>query len=124
MATRHEPGMRLPDELELLALLGEPRVEDAEQPWRYNHLVFVTGSNRDEVEIQLWPSHGDMQVHWEKGGVSLVSLQLAGVDGLYVETEKGREYLVVGFEEDSRIRPPRIQLRPRVSIYWGTETWP
>jgi hypothetical protein len=113
--------MRLANELELISALGEPRLADEGQPWSYNTLTFERASRDDRIELEVAPSYGDLRFHWSRDGETVVRLQVSGVEALSVEPEKGREYLVARFPDASRLRPLRIQLRPSVSLFWGTE---
>ena len=109
----------MPEEHELLALLGEPRLADPHIPWMYNRLSFEITSGNDVVELTVEPASGDLLLQW-RGEEPRVTLELHGVETLAVETEHGREYLVAGFPDSFRERPLRLQLRPRFSVYWGT----
>jgi hypothetical protein len=113
--------MRLPDEVQLISALGEPRLADEGRPWSYNTLSFHLASGEDRVELELAPSYGDLRFLWSRDGTTLVALQANRVEDVSVEHEKGREYLVARFAEESRLRPVRIQVRPSVSLFWGTE---
>jgi hypothetical protein len=114
-------GMRLPDEDELISALGEPRLRDERQPWTYNTLSFDLVSGEDRVELEISPSYGDLSFVWSRDGVTLVTLQASDVQYLSVEHQKAREYVVARFIEASSLRPMRIQVRPSVSLFWGTE---
>jgi hypothetical protein len=115
-------GIQLPEEHVLIALLGEPRVADIGVPWIYNRLTFEVQREKDAVEVMASPGYGDMLIRWRREGESIVTLQLADVDALRVETEHGREYLVARFKGESRLRDLRLQVSPSVSILWGTES--
>jgi hypothetical protein len=114
-------GIALPDEHELIGLLGEPRVADVGIPWTYNRLTFVVRRENDLLEVTTSPGYGDMLIRWQRDGESLVTLDLVGINALRVETEHERQYLVARFEDETRLRDLRLQVSPRVSILCGTD---
>ena len=110
-----------PAEYELISLFeGEPTLLDSGVPWVYNQVTFETRTGEDHLHCEIEPASRQLRITWSRAGAELMRLELALVAGLIVESEKGREAMVVRFASPS-VRELRLQVRPRVHVAWGTE---
>jgi len=113
-----------PEEHDLIALFEcEPILTDKGVPWSYNHLTFTTARGDDRIVCGIEPGYHTLKFEWSKGGERLVSLDLNCVAGIRTENQGGTEALVVAFR-DKNLTPLRIQLKPCVSVSWGTNIEP
>jgi hypothetical protein len=108
-----------PEPHELLSFFeAEPTLLDPTVPGYYNQQTFETQRGDDRVRCELEPGYEELRVRWERGGVELVSVTLRDVAALRVEAEAGREALVANFRS-AALLPFRLQLRPRVHLFFG-----
>jgi len=113
--------MHLPDQHELIDIFGtEPRLSDPGVPWSYNCLTFVVDRGSDRVVCEISPGYKAVRVNWLRDGTELVRLDLAGVDKVATETERGKEGVLFSFL-DERLLSLRLQLRPIVHLSLGAE---
>ena len=108
-------------EYDLVSLFEEePTLLDQGVPWVYNRVTFRTQRGDDRVLCEIEPASRILSFTWERSGIELVRLEVAGIASLVVEFEKGREALVATFEAE-RLSDLRLQFRPHVHVSWGTE---
>ncbi len=101
----------------------EPSLADPHVPWSYNRLTFDTQHETDRVICEIDPGYETLTVNWSRNGMVLVSLDLNWVSGLETELNRASETLVAHFR-DPHILPLRLQLKPAVSVSWGTDAQP
>ena len=110
-----------PDEDELRGLFGvEPSLLHPNVPWRENALSFEMRQGKDQLECLIEPVYGTMTLRWTRDGYELLYLDLTRVHGVEADKFRGRESLVAHFDEQTGLRPLRIQIRPAVHVSWGT----
>ena len=112
-----------PEEDELRELFGaEPALLDPGAAWRENALSFDVIRGDDRVECLIEPVYRTLSLRWTRDGKELVYLDLTGVRGIAADQYRGRDSLLVTFdhENQSGLRPLRIQIRPAVHVTWGT----
>ena len=110
-----------PDEDELRKLFAvDPALLHPNVPWRENALSFETRQGKDQLECLIEPVYGTMTLRWTRDGHELLYLDLTRVRGVEVDQFRGRESLVALFDEQTGLRPLRIQVRPAPHVSWGT----
>lgn len=121
MPHESDPMDPFPEEYELVSFFEvEPTIADVGVPWAYNQLDFVTEREGDHVHCVIEPGYETLVFRWSKNGDAIVELDLKQVKGLEVENRAGSETLVASFRQRNALLPLRIQLRPRVRVFWGT----
>ena len=110
-----------PDEDELRKLFAvDPALLHPNVPWRENALSFETRQGKDQLECLIEPVYDTMTLRWTRDGHELLYLDLTRVRGVEVDQFRGRESLVALFDEQTGLRPLRIQVRPAPHVSWGT----
>jgi hypothetical protein len=110
-----------PDEDALRDLFGvEPALLHPDVPWRENALSFESRRGGDQLECLIEPVYGTMTLRWSRDGHELLYLDLTKVRGVTAEKFRGRESLVAHFDEQTGLKPLRIQVRPAAHVSWGT----
>ena len=113
-----------PEEHDLIALFEcEPVLADKDVPWSYNHLTFKTTRGLDQIVCEIEPGYHTLKFEWKQNAQSLVTLDLNWVAGLTAELTGQAEALIATFR-DEHLKPLRIQLKPNVSVSWGTTVEP
>jgi hypothetical protein len=121
MLDENDPMDPFPEAYELISFFEvEPRIADAGVPWAYNQLDFVTERDGNRLQCVIEPGYESLVFRWSKKGAVILELDVKQVKGLAVEDHAGRETLVASFQERHPLLPLRIQLRPTVSVFWGT----
>ena len=115
--------MTLPPEHELLELFEvEPVLRDQRIPWAYNTVTFTTRRGSDEVCCVLEPGFSGIEVTWTREGRVIVQLAVGRVEAVRAETDSWGERLVAVFNDKAAWSPLIVQLKPFVSVKWGTRT--
>ena len=83
-------------------------------------LSFETRQGKDQLECLIEPVYGTMTLRWTRDGYELLYLDLTRVRGVEADKFRGRESLVAHFDEQTGLRPLRIQIRPALHVSWGT----
>jgi hypothetical protein len=110
-----------PDEDALRELFGvEPALLHPNVPWRENALSFESRRGGDQLECLIEPVYGTMTLRWSRDGHELVYLDLTRVIAVEAEKFRGRDSLVARFDEQTGLKPLRIQVRPAAHVTWGT----
>ena len=113
-----------PEQHDLIALFEcEPLLTDKGVPWSYNHLTFTTTRGHDRIVCEIEPGYHTLKFEWSKSDERLVSLDLNWVAGITTDIQGQTEAMIVTFR-DKKLMPLRIQLKPHVSISWGTNIEP
>ena len=113
-----------PDQHELLTLFEcEPVLADKDVPWCYNHLTFKTNRGSDQIVCEIMPSYHALKLAWTRDGQQLVSLDLNSVAGITLELD-GQTEAFTATSRDENLAPLRVQLKPHVSVSWGTTIEP
>ena len=113
-----------PEQYDLIALFEcDPVLADKDVPWSYNHLTFRTDRGSDQIVCQIEPGYHTLKFEWKQDGQRLVLLDLNWVAGIATELDDHAEALVTMFR-DQNLKPLRIQLKPHVSLSWGTSAEP
>jgi hypothetical protein len=113
----------LPPEHELLELFEvEPALRDQRIPWAYNTVTFTTQRGPDEVCCVLEPGFSEMELTWTRESRVVVQLRVGRVEAVRVETDSWGERFVAVFNEKAELLPLIVQLKPFVSVKWGTRT--
>ncbi len=111
-----------PEEDALRELFGvAPALLDPNSPWRENALSFEVLQDNDQLECLIEPVYGTMTLRWSRKGHELVYLDLSRVRGLSADKFRGRDSLIAVFDEQTGLKPLRIQVRPAVHVSWGTK---
>jgi hypothetical protein len=112
-----------PEDWQLIGLFeGEPEVLDPEMPWSFNTLRFEFRRDLDRLRCLLLSADEGLEIHWWQADLLRLHLSLNWVRSLVVEITAGSDILVAHFRYGRGfVSPLRIQLRPHVSIAWGTE---
>ena len=112
----------LPAEHELLSVFeAEPELLDNGVPWAYNSVRFRMVRGQDQLTCEIEPASEQLRIAWHQAGAELLALDLSEVSALVVEAERGLESLVATFR-NNHVKPLRLQLRPRIHLFWGTRT--
>lgn len=113
--------MNIPPEHELLELFeAEPVVLEPGMPWVYNSLTFTTQRGQDDVRCVLVPGYSEIELTWTRDGRVLVQLSVEHVEAVRAETDGSGERLVATFNEKAMLLPLILNLKPFVSVQWGT----
>ena len=98
----------------------EPALLHPNVPWRENALSFESRRGGDQLECLIEPVYGTMTLRWSRDGHELLYLDLTKVRGVEAEKFRGRDSLVAYFDEQTGLKPLRIQVRPAAHVSWGT----
>ena len=111
-----------PEQHDLIALFEcEPISTDEAVPWCYNLLTFETTRGDAQITCEIEPGNQALKFRWSSSSQQLVLLDVDGIAGIQVELNEKTEAMIVTFE-NNKLTPLRIQLRPHVSVLWGTES--
>lgn len=110
----------LPEKWRLIEFFeSEPALLDSDQDWFYNCLTFATQRGPDQIVCVIEPAGMVLAITWIRDGEKLVNFDLRSVSSLEVDAADGREVLIARFDDDFLL-PLRLQLKPRVHLFWGT----
>ena len=105
-----------PTEYDLIWLFeAEPKLADADAPWVYNWIQFVTDRGQDQVTVEIEPGNRDLRLSWSRDGIELTSAELISVHGLVVVNDKRGEGLSIRFWEDNEAM---LWLKPVIRLEW------
>ena len=85
----------------------------------YFYRRFDSIRSADRIWCEIWPDELELKLKWWNKGELRIDLDLRWVDGLTVETLHGCDAINVTFR-DRTILPLRFQLKPFISLSWGT----
>ena len=104
-----------PEDWELLSLFEcEPETDD------YQFKRFDTTIQDDRIWCEIWRDELELKLKWWKNDDLRLDLDLRWVAGMQVETLKGCDAMNITFRE-SCLLPLRFQLKPFISLSWGTK---
>ncbi len=110
-----------PEQHDLIAFFEcEAILADEHVPLAYNRLTFQTQLDNEQVVCEILPGEKVLKFQWKKDGDSFVCLNVDRVKEIHIEVENKREALVAKFESETLL-PLRIQLKPSISVLWGTD---
>ena len=109
-----------PEEWHLLSFFEtEPVLTDAGIPWAYNCLTFDTDRGEDSIHCVIEPGNETLKIIWQRNSIDVVNLDLHWVRGLTIDTGNGVERLTAQFRYN-HLLPLHFQLKPTLSVHWGT----
>jgi hypothetical protein len=109
-----------PPDHELIAFFESgPAVLDAEAPWPYNTLDFVTIRDGIEVQCHIVSSYGKITTRFILGGSEIAKFELRDADSFRLIMNEDQEVLIVSFLPQLRLDNFALQLKPRVWAAWG-----
>jgi hypothetical protein len=111
-----------PQDWQLIGLFEcEPSLLDPGVPWVYNRLRFLSVRDQERIECEIEPASEIVEIRWWQSGLLRLHLDLRWVRSLVVEESSEREALVAEFRYGRGfVYPLVLQLRPNVSVSWGT----
>ncbi len=111
-----------PELYELIGLFAaEPELTDRDVPWFYNRLTYRTERGDNKIYCAIEPGYGQVVLIWEKAGVLVASLNLEGIVGLKVISERGTEKMVATFRPSTKLLDFEFQLKPTINLKWGNQ---
>ena len=116
--------MIFPEAYELLWLFeSEPKLLDNSQdfPLYYNSITYHIQRFVYEIYCTFQPTHGDMDLTILQKGETIIDFHVTRIISVEVMKENDKEFLVVTFDEDTKMKPLSLYLKPFVKLSWSMD---